>query len=68
MLDSLLDGTSTEFPLNTALILDGKSYTYADLRRLTRSLSAALPPVGSRCGLSVKPAVIEFWSVLFGVQ
>jgi long-chain acyl-CoA synthetase len=50
MLDSLLDGTSTEFPLNTALIFEGKSYTYADLRRLTRSLSAALHERGVQSG------------------
>jgi long-chain acyl-CoA synthetase len=50
MLDSLLDGTSTEFPLNTALIFEGKSYTYADLRRLTRSLSAALQERGVQSG------------------
>ena len=42
MLDLLLEDTGTKFPLNTALIFEGKSYTYADLRRLTRSLSAAL--------------------------
>jgi long-chain acyl-CoA synthetase len=42
MLHSLLDDTGTKFPLNTALVFDGKSYTYADLCRLTRSLSAAL--------------------------
>jgi long-chain acyl-CoA synthetase len=50
MLDSLLDDSSTKFPLNTALIFEDKSYTYADLRTLTRNLSAALLERGVRPG------------------
>jgi long-chain acyl-CoA synthetase len=50
MLRSLLDDTCTKFPLNTALIFEDKSYTYADLRSLTRSLSAALQEQGTRPG------------------
>jgi long-chain acyl-CoA synthetase len=50
MLDSLLEDASTKFPLNTALIFEGKTYTYADLRRLTRSLSAALRERGVQSG------------------
>jgi long-chain acyl-CoA synthetase len=50
MLYSLLEDTSTKFPLNAALIFEGKSYTYADLCRLTRSLSAALLEQGVQSG------------------
>jgi long-chain acyl-CoA synthetase len=50
MLDSLLDDTSAKFSLNLALIFDNKSYTYADLGRLTRSLSAALQEQGVQPG------------------
>lgn len=50
MLHSLLDDTGAKFPLNTALIFEDKSYTYADLRTLTRSLSAALQEQGVHPG------------------
>ncbi|MBV8212453.1 MAG: AMP-binding protein [Verrucomicrobia bacterium] len=50
MLDSLLDESSTKFPLNTALVFEDKMYTYADLCRLTRSLSAALLEQGVQPG------------------
>jgi long-chain acyl-CoA synthetase len=50
MLDSLLEETSAKLPLNVALIFGGKSYTYADLCRLTRSLSAALQEQDVRAG------------------
>jgi long-chain acyl-CoA synthetase len=50
MLHSLLDDAGTKFPLNTALIFEGKSYTYADLRRLTSALSAALLEQGVQAG------------------
>lgn len=50
MLHSLLVDTGTKFPLNTALVSDGKSYTYADLCRLTHSLSAALLEQGVQPG------------------
>jgi long-chain acyl-CoA synthetase len=50
MLDLLLEDTGTKFPLNPALIFEGKSYTYADLCRLTRSLSAALLEQGVQSG------------------
>ena len=50
MLNSLLEDTSTKFPLNTALIFEGKSYSYADLCRLTRSLSTALCQHGIQTG------------------
>ena len=47
---SLLEDTSTNFSLNAALIFEGKSYTYADLCRLTQSLSAALLDRGVQSG------------------
>jgi long-chain acyl-CoA synthetase len=50
MLHSLLDDSGTRYPLNTALIFEDKSYTYADLCSLTRSLSAALREQGVRPG------------------
>jgi long-chain acyl-CoA synthetase len=50
MLDSLLEETNAKLPLNVALIFEGKSYTYADLCRLTRSLSAALQEQGVQPG------------------
>ena len=50
MLDSLLEETSAKHPLNVALIFEGKSYTYADLCRLTRNLSAALQEQGVQPG------------------
>jgi long-chain acyl-CoA synthetase len=50
MLYSLLEDTSATFPLNAALIFEGKSYTYADLYRLTRSLSSALLEQGVQSG------------------
>src|SRR6201987_1498192 len=50
MLDSLLEETNAKLPLNVALIFEGKSYTYADLRTLTRSLSAALQEQGVHPG------------------
>jgi long-chain acyl-CoA synthetase len=50
MLHSLLDDTGTRYPLNTALIFEDKSYTYADLCSLTRSLSTALREQGVRPG------------------
>ena len=50
MLYSLLEDTTAKFPLNVALIFEGKSYTYADLGRLTRSLSAGLLEQGVQSG------------------
>ncbi|MBV9873197.1 MAG: AMP-binding protein [Verrucomicrobia bacterium] len=50
MLDSLLEDTSAKLPFNVALVFEGKSYTYADLCRLTRSLSAALQEQGVQPG------------------
>src|SRR5215469_7049595 len=50
MLDSLLEETSAKHPLNVALIFEGKGYTYADLCRFTRSLSAALQEQGVQPG------------------
>jgi long-chain acyl-CoA synthetase len=50
MLDSLLEETSAKLALNVALIFGDKSYTYADLCRLTRSLSAALQEQGVQPG------------------
>lgn len=50
MLHSLLEDSGTKFPLNTALIFEGKSYTYADLRRLTNTLSAAFLERGVQSG------------------
>jgi len=46
MLDSLLDGTSTEFPFNSALIFDGKSYIYADLPQLYAKFVGSTPTGG----------------------
>ncbi len=42
MLNLLLDNTSAKFPLKVALIFEDKTYTYADLSRLTQSLAASL--------------------------
>jgi long-chain acyl-CoA synthetase len=50
MLDSLLEETSAKLPLNVALIFEDKTYTYAELCRLTRSLSAALQEQGVQPG------------------
>ena len=50
MLGSLLEDTSAKIPLNVALIFEDKSYTYSDLCRLTRSLSAALQEQGVQPG------------------
>jgi len=50
MLGSLLEDTSAKIPLNVALIFEDKSYTYSDLCRLTRSLSAALQEQGIQPG------------------
>src|SRR5215469_3111014 len=46
MLNSLLDDTSAKFPRNAALILEGKTYTYAELCRLTQGLAASLVQQG----------------------
>jgi long-chain acyl-CoA synthetase len=50
MLHSLLDDSDAKFPLNTALIFEGKCYTYTELRRLTRTLSAAFLEQGVQSG------------------
>jgi long-chain acyl-CoA synthetase len=50
MLYSLLEDTIAKVPLNTALVFEGKSYTYADLCRLIRSFSAALLEQGVQSG------------------
>jgi len=50
MLHSLLDDSGTKFSLNAALIFEGKSYTYADLRGLTSTLSAAFLEQGVQSG------------------
>src|SRR5580692_4191142 len=50
MLDSLLDNTGTKVPMNTALVFEEKSYTYADLCTLTGRLSARLLEQGVRSG------------------
>ena len=50
MLDSLLTEASTRFPENTALIFEDKSYTYAELSRLTQNLAAGLIERGIRSG------------------
>jgi long-chain acyl-CoA synthetase len=50
MLDSLLDDTSNQFPLNVALIFEGKSYTYAELCDLTRRLAGTLLQQGIQSG------------------
>jgi long-chain acyl-CoA synthetase len=50
MLDSLLDNTAEKVPLNTALIFQGKSYTYADLCSLTHSLASAFIERGVQPG------------------
>src|ERR1700751_5540094 len=50
MLDSLLEETNAKLPLNVALIFEGKSYTYAELCHLTRSLSGALQEQGVQPG------------------
>jgi long-chain acyl-CoA synthetase len=50
MLDSLLRGTSSRFPQNAALIFKGKSYSYSDLSRLTRSLAVGFAEQGIRPG------------------
>jgi long-chain acyl-CoA synthetase len=50
MLDSLLDNTGTKVPMNTALVFEEKSYTYADLCTLTGRLSAGLLEQGVRSG------------------
>ena len=50
MLDSLLEDTSAKLPFNVALIFEDKSYTYSDLCRLTRTLSAALQEQGVQPG------------------
>ncbi|MBV9732323.1 MAG: acyl--CoA ligase, partial [Verrucomicrobia bacterium] len=50
ILDSLLEETSAKLPLNVALIFEDKSYAYADLCYLTRSLSAALQEQGVQPG------------------
>jgi len=42
MMNFLLDNTSAQFPLNVALIVQNRSYTYADLSRLTQCLAASL--------------------------
>jgi long-chain acyl-CoA synthetase len=42
MMNFLLDNTSAQFPLNVALIFQNRSYTYADLSRLTQCLAASL--------------------------
>jgi len=42
MMNFLLDNTGAQFPLNVALIFQNRSYTYADLSRLTQSLAASL--------------------------
>ncbi len=50
MLHSLLDDSGAKFPLNTALIFEDKRYTYADLCRLTRTLSDAFLEQGIQSG------------------
>jgi long-chain acyl-CoA synthetase len=50
MLDTLLDDTAAKLPLNPALIFQGKSYTYADLRSLTHRLAAAFIERGVQPG------------------
>jgi long-chain acyl-CoA synthetase len=50
MLDTLLDDTAEKLPLNPALIFQGKSYTYADLRGLTHRLTAGLIERGVQPG------------------
>jgi long-chain acyl-CoA synthetase len=50
MLNSLLETTSAEFPLKIALVFENRSYTYADLSRLTESLSASLLQRGINSG------------------
>src|SRR5215472_11710211 len=50
MLNSLLDETSANFPRNAALILEGKTYTYAELCRLTQGLAASLVQRGIDSG------------------
>lgn len=50
MLHSLLDDSSAKFPLSTALIFQGKSYTYTDLGRLSRTLAAGLLDQGIQSG------------------
>ncbi len=42
MLNLLLDKVAAKFPDSIALIIKQKSYTYAELRRLTQSLAASL--------------------------
>jgi len=42
MMNLLLDNTSAQFPLNVALIFQNRSYTYADLSRLTQCLATSL--------------------------
>ena len=42
MMNLFLDNTSARFPLNAALIFQNRSYTYADLSRLTQCLAASL--------------------------
>jgi long-chain acyl-CoA synthetase len=50
MLDTLLDDTAEKLPLNPALIFQGKSYTYADLRSFTHRLAAAFIERGVQPG------------------
>jgi non-ribosomal peptide synthetase component F len=42
MMNLLLDNTSAQFPLNAALTFQNRSYTYADLSRLTQCLATSL--------------------------
>ena len=50
MLNLVLDSTSAKFPLKVALIFEDKTYTYADLSRLTQSLAASLLQQGINAG------------------
>ena len=50
MLNLLLDNVSDKLPHNVALIFENKTYTYADLSRLTQSLAASLAERGISSG------------------
>jgi long-chain acyl-CoA synthetase len=50
MLHLLLANTNAKFPLKVALIFEGKTYTYADLSRLTQSFAASLLQQGINPG------------------
>jgi long-chain acyl-CoA synthetase len=50
MLNLLLDQTSAKSPLKVALIFEEKTYTYADLSRLTQGLAASLCQRGINSG------------------